>query len=81
MAIMKVCSVFDEKAEAFNPPMFVPAVGVAGRDFTNALEDEKLKAHKSDYKLYEVAEFDSNTGAFTSVIPPRLIMSGSDIGG
>lgn len=83
MALMYVCSVFDEKAESFMPPSFVPAPGIASRDFTDALtaSDAKMAKYRSDFKLYHVAHFDTNTGEFTTVTPPRLMLNGSDIGG
>jgi len=83
MAILKVCSVYDSKAEAYNPPAFVPAIGLASRDFVDALtaDDAKMSKHKGDFDLYHVADFDTDSGSFQSVIPPRLVMKGADIGG
>lgn len=82
MAIMKVCSVYDVKAEAFMPPQFVPAVGIATRDFTDAFTGEgaKMAKHKADFDLYHVADFDTGDGHFESVIPPKLVIKGSDVG-
>lgn len=82
MATMKVCSVYDVKAEAFMPPMFVPAVGMASRDFVDAFgnKSEKMYTHREDFSLFEVAEFDTSTGGFVAIVPPRLIFKGSDIG-
>lgn len=83
MAILRVCSVYDSKAEAFNPPAFVPAIGIASRDFVDAFtsDDAKMSKHRDDFSLYHVADFDTSSGQFESVIPPRLIMKGADIGG
>lgn len=83
MAIMKVCSVYDEKAEAYMPPSFVPAIGLASRDFSDALTnaESKMAKYKSDFSLYHVADFDTNAGSFSTIQPPRLVMKGSDIGG
>lgn len=82
MAILRVCSVYDIKAEAYNPPAFVPAIGLASRDFVDAFTstDSKMSKHKDDFMLYHVADFDSNSGSFESIIPPRLVFKGSDIG-
>lgn len=81
MAVLKVCCVFDEKAEAYMNPFFVPALGIATRDFTDSMTDKgsKQAKYKSDFKLYHVAEFDTSTAAFECIQPPRLILSGSDI--
>jgi len=83
MAILKVCSVYDSKAEAYNPPIFVPAVGLASRDFVDALtsDDSNMAKHKGDFDLYHVAEFDTDSASFDSIVPPRLILKGADIGG
>lgn len=83
MAILKVCSVYDEKAEAFMNPFCVPALGVATRDFTDTMTDKESKQarYRSDFKLYHVADWNTDDASFVSVIPPRLILSGSDIGG
>lgn len=82
MAILKVCSVYDAKAEAYNPPAFVPAIGIASRDFVDAFTgpEAKMAKHKDDFSLYHVADFDTNSGEFVSVIPPRLVFKGADIG-
>nr|WAE43758.1 MAG: nonstructural protein [Microviridae sp.] len=82
MSIMKVCAVYDVKAEAFMPPMFVPATGLASRDFVDAFsaKDQPASKHREDFSLYEVASFDTSNAVFESIIPPRLIFKGCDIG-
>ena len=82
MAILRVCSIYDSKAEAYMNPMFVPAIGIASRDFIDAFtsSDNKMSKHRSDFILYEVASFDTSNGSFESVVPPRLVFKGSDIG-
>ena len=81
MATLFVCAAYDSKAESFSNPFYVPALGVATRDFTDAFTapDSKMGKHKDDFMLYHVATFDTSTGSFESVIPPRLILKGADI--
>lgn len=83
MAILKACAVYDEKAECFMNPFFVAALGIATRDFTDSMSDKESKQakYKSDFKLYHVADFDNVSAKFEHFQPPRLILSGSDIGG
>lgn len=79
MATLRACSIFDEKAESFNPPVFVPAVGLAARGFQDEMQKPESFKHRGDFKLYHVGDFDTVSGAFESIMPPRLVLNGSDI--
>lgn len=82
MALMKLCSVYDEKAETFSPPFAVPALGVAERDFTQTVKSEpKMFSVRTDYSLYYVGDWDSSDSVFSGLVPPKLLMRGSDIQG
>lgn len=81
MAKLRVCSVYDSKAETFNNPFYVVALGVASRNFMDSFKGEgaSMAPHRGDFILYHVADFDSNDGSFVSVIPPAMIMKGAEV--
>lgn len=60
----KIFSVYDDKAEAFLPPFFAMTQGVALRTFHQAATDENHQfcKHAADYTLFEIGQFDENTG-------------------
>lgn len=66
--LMKVYSVFDTKAKAYLPPFFATNAAVAGRMMEDACSDPKhpFNVHSADYILFEVADFDDDSGIFTS---------------
>lgn len=80
MPIYNVCAVYDEKAESYYQAQNFPVIGVAHRHFLDLIdEQESMKKHKSDFRFYHVANFDSSTGQYENIVPPRLIAVGSDI--
>lgn len=52
-------TIFDEKAEVFLPPFFVPTLGIATRAFSDCInsEDHQFAKHPQDYTLFELGEF------------------------
>lgn len=68
----KVFSVYDEKAEAFLPPFFLPTIGIAARAMTDCVNDpgHQFAKHPSDYTLFLLAEFDDSTGYFHEMKKP-----------
>lgn len=69
---MKILSIYDVKAEAFNPPFHALTKGEAIRNFQSACTDPKTTLHQypEDFTLYELAEFDQNTGSIEKHIQP-----------
>lgn len=69
-------AVQDKKVGAFMPVFQMRSRGEAVRSFMDAVADEKsqLCKHYADYDLYQVAEFDDNTGVVVAVL--ELVMSG-----
>lgn len=55
----KLYTVFDEKAEAFLPPFFVPTDGIAKRAFSDCVNspDHQFGKHPQDYTLYFLGDF------------------------
>lgn len=78
--ILKVFGVRDGKAEAFLQPFFSGTAGSAIRAFDDAINGEKspIAVHPSDYTLYELGEFDDNSGSIVACSPLKLLGCGSD---
>jgi hypothetical protein len=78
-----LCSVKDRAADAFGRPMFVPSVGVAIRSFSDEVNrqdaDNQLFNHPDDFDLYELGEFDDNTGQFALHELPKLLSLGKQV--
>lgn len=67
-------SVRDVKAEHFNRPMFVNAVGEAMRGFQMECQDPESMLHRfpDDFTLFKVGEFDQVTGYLEACDPVAL---------
>lgn len=72
---LKMFSVFDGKTGSFMRPFFDPHLGSALRSFEEACKEPTSPFAKfaSDFVLYEVGEFDDETGATTSHSPVRQV--------
>lgn len=68
---MKLFSVYDTAAEAYQKPFPHDSIGAAVRDFATAANDPQtyLSKHPSDYILFHIADFDQITGEITPCIP------------
>lgn len=62
--IQKMFTIYDEKADAFLPPFFLPTNGMALRTFADCVNDDKHAFGKNpqDYTLFSVGNFDDGTG-------------------
>lgn len=81
-----ICAVRDRASGAFARPMFVPAVGAAIRSFGDEVnrqaekaEENPLFSHPEDFDLFELGEWDDNTGRFVGLEDPRQIAVGKDM--
>jgi hypothetical protein len=78
-----LCSVKDRAADAYGRPMFVPSVGVAIRSFSDEVNrsdsDNQLHNHPDDFDLYELGEFDDNSGLFALHDQPKLLSLGKQV--
>jgi len=65
---MKIYTVHDSKAEAYLQPFFARSNGEAIRSFTQAINtpDHQFAKYSADYTLFEIGEFDDNTGVITT---------------
>jgi hypothetical protein len=78
-----ICTVKDRAADAYGRPMFVPSAGVAIRSFSDEINrnnaDNQLYNHPDDFDLYELGEFDDNTGMFALHEQPKLLSLGKQV--
>jgi hypothetical protein len=81
--IQHICTVKDRAADAYGRPMFVPSTGVAIRSFSDEINrnsaDNQLYNHPDDFDLYELGQFDDNTGLFTLHDQPKLLSLGKQV--
>ncbi len=77
----KVVAIRDRAVDAFLRPFMVAHIGQAKRQFRDEInrvaQDNPMHKHPDDYDLYELCEFDDNTGLF-SAGKPRMIEVGKD---
>ena len=78
--LLLVCAVKDSAADAFGRPFFVPTIGLAMRSFIDEVNNREspFNAHPDDYTLFEIGDFDDNSGALVSLKTPRLLMRGKE---
>jgi hypothetical protein len=78
-----ICTVKDRAADAYGRPMFVPSTGVAIRSFSDEINrnnaDNQLYNHPDDFDLYELGEFDDNSGLFALHEQPKLLSLGKQV--
>jgi len=81
--ILNICTVKDRAADAYGRPMFVPSTGVAIRSFSDEINrnnaENQLYNHPDDFDLYELGQFDDNTGLFTLHDQPKLLSLGKQV--
>lgn len=64
--IQKIFSVYDQKAEAYLPPFYLPNRAMAVRTFTDCVnsKDHQFGKHPQDYILVELGEWDDTSASF-----------------
>ena len=62
--MLKVYSIFDNKADSFSPPFVAVSHGVATRMFSELANDgqSQVSKHPADFKLVCIGTFDEQTG-------------------
>lgn len=78
---MVILAVRDSAMDAFMNPFAAPAVGLAARSFSDEVNkpDSPMNGHPEDYDLFELGEFDQQSGRLTSLESPRQIVRGRDV--
>jgi len=81
MNILIVCAVRDSAINAFVRPFYVPAVGAAIRGFSDEVnrKDSEMGNHVGDYELFELGEFEEETGKFRMLPEPRQLARAKDV--
>ena len=76
--IQKVFGVRDTKALAFLQPFFSASTGAAVRAFGDAVNEgnSPLSKHPEDYLLYEIGDFDDQTGELIACNPLKMLGCG-----
>lgn len=74
---LKIFSVRDQKADAFITPFMLPTVDMAVREFSGCVRDasHQFGRFKEDFSLWEVAEFDVESGKVTALAEPKHLLS------
>lgn len=72
--MLKVFAVHDSKAEAFLRPFTTLTRGQAIRGFSDAVNDKghEFNKHPDDYTLFQIGEFDEQSGILVAGTPETL---------
>lgn len=78
---MKVCTIYDAKAEAYLTPLFFQAIGQAVRSFGDAVNqaNTEFNRHPEDYTLFLLGEWDEFGGTFTINAAPTPLARGHEL--
>lgn len=65
--IIKMFTIYDEKAHAYLPPFFLPQSDVAMRTFADCVNSDshQFGAHPHDYTLFELGTWDDESAVVT----------------
>lgn len=74
---MKVLAVRDAQLGAFMQPFFTQSIGVAVRSFADEVnrQESPMNAHPDDYELFEIGEYDEETGHISCFTPKSLSLA------
>jgi len=72
---MKILSVFDSKVQAYSTPFFMRTRAEALRGWQEVVNDPStaFNKHPEDYTLFELGEFNEDTGAIKPLETPNPI--------
>lgn len=74
--ILKVLSIRDRAADLFGQPMFFGTIGTGIRAFGDEVkrphENNNLNKHPEDFDLYHIADFNDETGEFSTMRPVQV---------
>jgi len=62
--MMKICTIYDSKAEAYLTPMFFQSCAQGVRSFTDIVNDKShaIGLHPEDYTLFCIGDWDERKG-------------------
>lgn len=72
---LKMYAVYDSKVETYAQPFFLPTNGAAIRSWIGAVNDETtmFAKHPEDYTLFELGEYDDETGKTENLHTPKSL--------
>nr|UXQ87960.1 MAG: nonstructural protein [Microvirus sp.] len=78
MSKLQIFTIHDQPADAFIPPFFLPNENMAKRTFQQCIHDETHQFSKSpsDYTLFHLGEFDSETAEIIPTGSPITLGNG-----
>lgn len=78
---LRIFSIYDEKAQAYNFPQYMKHNGEAIRALQNELDRKESMICKfpKDFSLYCLGEFDDNNGKFVGKSEPELVIRATDL--
>lgn len=80
MASQLIFSILDEKTKVFSAPFFMVSTGAALRALNDLVNDTKtlVSRYPSDFKLYNLGEFEDDKAGFKLLPQPVFIAHASD---
>lgn len=77
----KIFSIFDQKANAYLTPFFLPEKGMAIRTFSDCInsKDHAFGRHPSDYTIFEIGSYNDADGQITSHLAPLVLHNGLEL--
>lgn len=81
--LLNIYCIFDEKAGAYAPPIFLQKDGMALRAFEDEVNNDRsrIHAHPEDYSLYKLGSFNDESGKIDSNIPEFMVKGSSVLKG
>lgn len=78
---MLVYSIYDIKAKSFGMPFFQQNEEIAIRSFRDLTNDPESMTyrHPDDFTLFQLAEFDADTGIIVGLDQPKTIVNALEI--
>lgn len=74
---MKIFTVHDKKANSYSTPMFQPteihAVRIFREEVNRAERGNMLNAYPEDFALYQIGEYDDESGTLSATSPGLVI--------
>lgn len=76
-----VFAVFDNKAEAYLTPFFLPTVGMAVRVFSDCVNSDshQFGSHPEDYTLFRLGVWDDVTCTFEKLEAKQALHNGLEV--
>lgn len=80
---LKSFAVWDEKAQCYLQPSFHPTKGLAIRQFTDIINqpDNPINKYPADFTLFEIGEYDNESGKLLPHPAPVSIGNGLEFRG